>query len=455
VLADAGARLAEHGWPDVAHATVTATTGEGLAGLRGALDALIARMPPARTDGPVRLWIDRAFTIHGAGTVVTGTLTSGRIAVGDVLHLAPDGREVVVRGLQTLNEDASTVPAVARVAVNLRSVAREEARRGRALVTPGAWTVAADLDAVTDDPVQLPEHVVVHVGSAAVPARIRRLGPTGLRVRLATPLALHLGDRLLVRDPASRAVAAADVADLAPQPLRRRGDAVRLAASLTVPRTSDEELARHPICTSRELRARGLDDQPGDAVAVAGHWIAAGTWDRLRDELTERTAATGPLDGISLPAMGRDLGIATEVAAALVAAAPGLRMVDGRVIRAAEQPVAVPGLAELLARLDKEPFDPPGSTTLAALGLTPLALAHAVREQLLVRVADGLYLTPSAIERAVERLQALDQPFTVAAARTALGSTRRVVVPLLEHLDATRRTRRQSDGTRFVRTGRA
>jgi len=450
VLAEARARLREHGWHDVPHATVSATTGDGLGDLRASLDAVIAGMPPARVDGPVRLWIDRAFTIRGAGTVVTGTLTSGRISVGEQLQLAPDGRAVAVRGLQSLNEDVPTMPAVARVAVNLRSVAREDARRGEALVTPDAWTIAAELDAVTDGAVRLPEQVVVHIGSAAVPARVRRLAETAVRLRLARPLPLHLGDRLLLRDPASRSVGAADVADLSPLPLRRRGDALRLASSLAVPTTADEELARHPICTSRELRARGLADQPRDAVAVADNWIAGATWERLGGAVTERTRSAGPLDGIPLPVLARDLDISTDIAAALVAATSGLRVVDGRVTAGVSTPVEIPGLAELLARLDREPFDPPGAATLAALGLTPVALAHAVRERLLVRIADGLYLAPAAIERALELLHALDQPFTVADARTALGSTRRVVVPLLEHLDATRRTRRQLDGTRFI-----
>ena len=450
VLVEAKARLRDHGWHDVPHALVSAITGDGLGDLHAALDAVIAAMPPARTDGPVRLWIDRAFTIRGAGTVVTGTLTSGRISVGDTLQLAADGRDVTVRRMQSLNEDLPTMPAVARVAVNLRSVARDDVRRGEALVTPDAWTWAAELDAVTDGSVRMPEQVVVHIGSAAVPARVRRLGETAMRLRLAAPLPLHLGDRLLLRDPASRSVGAADVADLSPMPLRRRGDAVRLAASLAVATTADEELARHPICTSRELFARGLADQPCDAVAVAGHWIAGPTWQRLRDAVTERAGSAGPLDGIPLPALARDLDISADIVAALVAATPGLCVVDGRVTVSRSEPVEVPGLADLCARLRKAPFDPPDAATLAALGLTPVALAHAVREHLLVRIADGLYLTPAGIERALERLHALDQPFTVADARTALGSTRRVVVPLLEHLDATRRTRRQSDGTRFV-----
>src|SRR5205085_207858 len=110
--------------------------------------------------------------------------------------------------------DAPTVLAPARVAVNLRSVGKEDVRRGLALVTPAAWTFAAEFDAIGAGRVQLPEQVVVHIGSAAVPARLRRLGGSALRVRLASPLPLHLGDRLLLRDPGSRAVGAADVADL-------------------------------------------------------------------------------------------------------------------------------------------------------------------------------------------------------------------------------------------------
>src|SRR5512139_423670 len=117
-LADAGERLAATSLGRCEALAVSARTGDGIPELRSALDRLVARLPRPATDGRVRLWVDRAFTIRGSGTVVTGTLGEGTMRVGDQLEVA--GRSVTVRGLQSLERPRDSVPAVARVAVNLR-----------------------------------------------------------------------------------------------------------------------------------------------------------------------------------------------------------------------------------------------------------------------------------------------------------------------------------------------
>ena len=97
----------------------------------------------------MRLWVDRAFTIRGAGTVVTGTLPAGRLRVDDELELHGADhppRRVTVRGLQSLGQPHDRIAGVARVAVNLRGVPREAVARGDVLLTPGAWLPAAELD---------------------------------------------------------------------------------------------------------------------------------------------------------------------------------------------------------------------------------------------------------------------------------------------------------------------
>jgi selenocysteine-specific elongation factor len=98
-----------------------------------------------------------------------------------------------------------------------------------------------------------------------------------------------------------------------------------------------------------------------------------------------------------------------------------------------------------LARLDREPL-----AGLNGEGVDPAELSATVRAGKALRLAPGLYVAAEAPAKAVAVLAGLPQPFTVSAARQALGSTRRVVVPLLEHLDATRRTRRDGDGNRTV-----
>ena len=133
-----------------------------------------------------------------------------------------------MRGLQSLGEPVERAAATARVALNLRGVAVEELSRGRraadarGLPVHGgrrrrAWPGAAEG--------RLPAEPVVHVGSATVGARLRPLDGAVVRLRLARPLPLRVGDRLLLRDPGSRRVLGADVLDVDPPELRRRGAA--------------------------------------------------------------------------------------------------------------------------------------------------------------------------------------------------------------------------------------
>ncbi len=254
---------------------VSAATGAGLDELRAALGSQVAGLPAPDVDADVRLWVDRSFTIHGAGTVVTGTLTGGTLHVGDELELCPGGRRVGVRGLQSLGVPVGSVPPVARVAVNLRGVPREAVRRGAALLTPGAWLVTRTIDVrlSTGPAAELPRHVVLHAGTAAVPARIRPLGLDTARLGLAQPLPLRIGDRALLRDPGTRRIpAGVTVLDVAPPMLRRRGAATARATELaTMDGTPDgaAELRRRGVVRRDELIAMG---------ARRARWGAAGEW---------------------------------------------------------------------------------------------------------------------------------------------------------------------------------
>jgi len=436
VMHDVHRRLAETSLRDFDTVGVSAVTGDGIDGLIAALDRLVAALPAPSMDAPVRLWIDRAFTIQGAGTVVTGTLAAGAIAVGDRLPL--DGADVVVRGLQTHNEQRESVTAVDRVAVNLRGVARTDVDRGLALVTPGAWTSTAEIYARID--ADIAADVVAHIGSAAVPVRLRPLADGVSRLRFAQALPLHVGDRLLLREPASRLVVGATVLDVAPTPLRRRGDAARLVATLSWPRSVDDEIARVGIVRRDQLVAAGFTDDPVRAIRARAY-VLSRDWLRSKAESVEAVVlAAGPA-GVGLA----ELGVPNDALAAVLAATQGVVVRAGRVTAAGDAPEPSERLRAFLDRLDREPL-----AGLDGDGVEPSELAAAVRAGQALRLAPGLYVAADAPARAVAVLADLPQPFTVSAARQALGSTRRVVVPLLEHLDATRRTRRDSDGNRTV-----
>ena len=222
---------------------VSATTGEGLPELISVLDEVTATAQAPSTSGRVRLWVDRAFTIKGAGTVVTGTLTAGALTTGDAVELRGEtvDRTVGVRGLQSRNSTTSQVVPQARVAVNLRDVPADDLHRGDALLTAGAWPIVDTIDVRRTMGEALDSGVhelMAHIGTAAVPARLRAFDADHARLTLDRPLPLQVSDRIVLRAPGSRNVfAGLLVFDVDPPELTRRGDGARRA----------QELAERPI----------------------------------------------------------------------------------------------------------------------------------------------------------------------------------------------------------------
>ncbi|ODT95993.1 MAG: selenocysteine-specific translation elongation factor [Pseudonocardia sp. SCN 72-86] len=472
-LEEARSHLAGTGLADVPAVAVSGVTGSGMDDLRAALDDLAASLPEPDPAADVRFWIDRAFTIRGAGTVVTGTLPAGTLRVGDELELlgADGARRVTVRGLQALGEPHDAVAGVARVAVNLRGVAREAVSRGDLLVTPGAYLVGDVIDVRMRDPhgdapEDLPAELSLHAGSAAVPVRVRPLGADTARLRLARPLPLRIGDVAVLRDPGRRRIAAgAAVLDVAPPLLRRRGSGARRAAELAamdaVPDAA-AELARRRIVRAADLVAMGVPRPQVAALAVpgaAGWLVDPAVVEPVVAALSTAVDAADPLDpGLPTEAARRvaDLPDARLLDALLSAAdAPGLVHRDGRVTRsvAAGLPAAVrDGLDALRAELEADPFAAPGADRLAELGLGPREIASLVRAGELLRLADGVVLLAGADDHAVEVLSGLGgDELTVSEVRQALGTTRRVAVPLMEHLGRTGRTVRTGSGGHRLR----
>ncbi|NHC15844.1 selenocysteine-specific translation elongation factor [Motilibacter deserti] len=461
--AEAMAEIAATSIGEVDVVAVSAVTGEGIPELRLALERLVQQLPPAECAAPVRLWVDRSFSVKGSGTVVTGTLPSGSLAVGDELELGPGRRRVRVRGLQSLGASHSRVDAVARVALNLRGVERDEVGRGDALVPPGAflWSDTVDVRVGGLATPDLPTELVLHVGSAAVPVRVRPLGQDTARLAFASPLPLRIGDRALLRDPGRRAVlGGVTVLDVRPPALRRRGAAAARAAELKQlegrPDEADE-LRRRGLARRAELAAMGV------AVAgtpVAGDWLAdPGTWRRLRAAAVEearRYADAHPLEpGVPLDVVRQQLGLPDRILVEALAAGQ-LQARGGRLVVPAAGAPALPApvaaaVQAVAADLAEAPFRAPEADRLASLGLGVRELAAAVRVGALLKVADGVYLLPDAPARAAALLAGVAQPFTLSEARQALGTTRRVAVPFLELLDRTGLTQRLPDDRRTVR----
>lgn len=421
--------------------------GTDLEQVRSELVGLTDRLPAADPDADVRLWVDRSFTVRGAGTVVTGTLAAGTIRVGDELEHA--GRRVTVRGLQSLGRDQSAVGAVARIALNLRGVDRAHIGRGDTVRTPGVWLDTAEIDVALRSAGALHRELMLHIGSAAVPVQVRQLGTAAARLRLATPLPLRVSDVGLLRDPGEHRIAAGiEVLDVRPPALRRRGAARDRAAELASGRVRPPDCAR-----AGELRAMGM---PMTGLRV-GDWVVDPRWWAARRECAIAAVRHWAADydiaaGMPLETLRQRVGLPAAELLPELLEGTGLQVADGL--------VRAPG-AGLPARVDKavrtvqewlaaEPFRAPEADELAELNLGPRELAAAVRAGRLTRIADGVVLGPGALDRAADVLATLPQPFTVSEARRALGTTRRVAVPLLEQLDARRVTRRAADGTRIL-----
>ena len=484
-IAQATAQIAQTALGKLPAVAVSSVIGTGLPELVSALDDLGRSIPEPDPGAPVRIWVDRTFSMTGSGTVVTGTLPAGTVHRSDELVITPSMRPVRVRDLQSLGDTVQAASGVARVALNLRGISRETVHRGMALVQAGRWTltdlidvrlatqpgkpVQPGLSALPVQPGELTRAVTLHIGSARVVARVRPLGPGLARLSLADPLPLHVGDRILLRDPGSRrdgsfpAVTGAVVLDVAPPPLARRGAAAaaaRLLSGWPDQPGAAELLARHGMIRASTMLAMGVSEHPA---TVAGEWLTDPEhWRTLGHQLGEvlaNHAAAEPLAaGMPIDAARAALDL-PDRRLVLALAKPPFRLACGalHIARPAGQdagpdlPEAVQAAVRVLrADLAAAPFLSPDAERLRKLGLDTRSIAAAVRAGQLMRISDQVVLAPGADVLAGEVLARLPQPFTAAQAREALGTTRRTAIPLLEYLDSAGITKRLPDDRRVM-----
>lgn len=467
----ARSELAHTGLRDAPAVAVSAVQGTGLDKLRQVLDDVLAETPAPDTGDRLRLWIDRSFSVSGAGTVVTGTLVAGTLTKGDRLVVVGQGREpreVVIRGLESRDAPADALQPMNRAAVNLRGVPAEDVERGQALIAPGAWLMATVVDVRRIGGVALdavPAQLTVHVGTATVPARLRCFDAEHARIMLDWPLPLTVRDRLLLRDPA-RHVVLGGVSVLDPDPPRRlrRGDGARRGVALAAMPPEGDVLAKvasRGAVEVDDLRRIGLTvpdaAPPPEVRELSGWWVHLPTYDAWRREvrtLVENDAQRDQLTpGVSQGAVRDALGTPAAHFIDQLVADTGLEQHDGYVrlprVRA-DLGRAEAGVAKLEARLLANPFLAPLAGDLAALGLGARELAAAERARRVLRLQGGVVLLPSAPELAIRALAQLPEPFTTSQARQALGTSRRVAIPLLEYLDRRGLTRRIDDDHREV-----
>ena len=435
-LAEAGELV-----PDAEVVAVSAKTGSGLDELRQALARAAAEVPSRPSEAQARLYVDRAFTIAGAGTVVTGTLRSGSIAPGDELRVEPSGLRTRARSVQVHDVPVERAEAGQRVAVNLPGISRSQLRRGDVLVEPGAYPVSWRLDVALEELEPVPAAVTVHIGTSDVAARVVREGRFA-QLRLREPVVAARGDRVVLRTETT--VGGGVVLDPSPP---RRFDPARLEVLESGDPESIVRAIVHAPVTGEELQARGLL-APAElarglaAVESAGDWFFAPDWleeqrAAVRGRLAER-ASTSPLDpGIPLGELLPHEPWAPAVLQLLhVERRDGKAYAPGAAPKLGDQAAAA---AELEAKLAAEDLVRVDDRNLAGFLEDRGALK---------RVGDGYAVSAALYERGLEALQAL-APITLAGFRDAVGISRRTAQLLLERYDADGLTLRVGDERRL------
>ena len=414
---------------------VDSLDGTGIDTLLAELDLLLERTPDAVDRGTPRLWVDRAFSAKGSGTVVTGTLTGGRIRVDDELVLLPQHKTVRVRAMQSLHAQRTKVGPGNRTAINLSGVSHDQVARGDALVRQGEWheTTVFDgaltvLDSLDHEVSRRGAHLL-YMGAGEHAVRIRILGPaiapgTTGNVRIYLPEALPLipGDRFVLRESGrSETIGGGEVLDVDPQ---------TKAAVASPDRSVDRVIAERGWVKATELALLTGEQREPDV----GEWVVDPTAlheaiESLRSQVDE-AGALG-LDTATLSEQQRaTLELLSEV------------VVNGG--RATLAEAADPLLAHpyVLALRDGG-FTPPDPE-----GVDREELRELVRRGEVI-VEDGIYFAPEVVDTAAELVADLlaIQPdgVTVSDVRKAMGNTRKHAMPLIARLDAGGMTRRREN----------
>jgi selenocysteine-specific elongation factor len=456
----------------------SALTGDGVGDLVAALDRVVEAAPTVPDLGRPRLWVDRVFTITGAGTVVTGTLIGGSLASGDKVSLidGDERRDARIRKIQSHKKLLERVAPGNRVALNLAGLERDGAERGSAVVGRGGWMVTRQVHAVvrvlgeevtgTDHELTDKGAHLLYVGSAETPVRLRlldkdrlRAGESGLvELSLRDPLPLARGDRFVLRD-AGRVLTfgGGEVLDPGARNIKR-SETIRIEALRELIGGEPGEALEALVRAEGRIRVesalfRSGATEPGDSVPRLGDSFFS--TERIEDlersalAHVERHHRDHPLDkGINREALRSALELDPAELTSLVARIPALaeeeavvRLVEHRVRLAPAQEAA---RSALLAKLEASGFSPPLTPELDADRVLLRALSEAGD---IVKI-DGFYLTASQARAARAKVRAAIEtsgPLTVAQIRDVLGTTRKYAVPLCEWLDASGATRRQGD----------
>ena len=469
---------------------VSAMTGEGLPELIEAIDSMLDDTPPKRDVGRPRLPIDRAFTISGFGTVVTGTLIDGKIATGQDVELVVAGKSTRIRGLQTHKKGQTEAQPGTRVAANIINVSQEEVTRGEVLTTEG-WLQPTDaidvrLRVIPDAPHPLRHNmfITVHTGSSEVVGRLRLLehdalqpGETGwAQIKLEAPLAAVKGDYYVIRSNRTTLGGGNIVQTHARRHRRRHGPTIERLEVMELGSTQDVLLktieTSEPSEFGELINRANMDEDTviaeleemsdgdlivplGSASIAQGSYIfTTGGWNGVVERTQQALEAyygQFPLRrGAPKEELRSRLGMTAQVFNLTFA-----RLREQTVVEEDGALVRLPGYEPTLNQqqskdveaylrlLDTDRFSPPTDAPLDGEVLNLLDEQGKV-----VRVSETVVYSAKAYNEMVEIISEYireNGEISVANVRDVLGTSRKYALALMDYMDHRRITRRVGD----------
>ena len=461
---------------------VSAMNGSSIEELKAELaKALADTQHPTPSPEPWYLPIDRVFAVKGHGCVVTGTLAQGEVKVGDKAFLEPGHVEVRVRAIHSHSEPMETSEKGRRTAINLSGVRVVDVHRGMALGEPGALFETTVFDAKINW-TNIPKHasrVRVSIGSEEAIGKVFiGADPEVVQFRVESPIACALNQPLIVRKYSPPEVLGGGRVIVPQGKIRKKGESAKvisssdpiealfLAIGESIQGTSTQEICRQlgktPQAIGNDFEKLLAEDR---IKGFAGLWFQNAAFDRGTGTLIQalqKMHDENPMQAFlprekvlasaKLKWSGKPLD---RIVAHLVA--EGLLQASGTSIKLPEFRIKLtPRQREFLDRaisaLVKEPVNTPGVHDLAKI----LAAPHQAVEEILklgvqagevVSIGEGIFYTPVQLEKLKSRIReiAAGKPFAASAVRDALGTTRKYVIPLLEHMDSVRVTMRVGD----------
>ncbi len=455
---------------------VSASTGVGLDALVSALDSVVAAAPAAVDLGRPRLWIDRVFTISGAGTVVTGTLAGGSFSVGESVQVSPGGGSARIRKIQSHKRSVEQIAPGNRTALNLAGLERFAVSRGDAVVRADRWRPTSRISALLR---VLPSSVIgvshelsekgshlLYVGSAEIPVRVKLLEGSALRdgesglvqLYLRNHLPLARGDRFVLRD-AGRVLTFGGGVVLDPlPPVVRRGEAegislLRSLISATGPIAVEAIVGAEGDVSLADIRLRAdTDEIPSSVVHLGPRLFSVDRFSSLVSSAVEVLGSfhrDQPLaKGMDRAALRAEIGLDADTFDAFIERAPGV-VVDRSIVRLETHSVALSAEEtavrdRLIATLEGAGYQPPLARE---LDIDARLLRSLTESGDIVKIGDFYLSGPqgAAARAQVRSFIEANGPMTVAQIRDLLGTSRKYAVPLSEWLDSTGATARHGD----------